>query len=354
MSSNNILLKLHFNLKRRLKFYRIMAKATDQRQHGMKPTVALESLIDIEKENNKGKDTKLSKVYTIFLENYSLGQKLGEVMSIWVPASEAVQIFAAERAGRLSDGFSRAYEIAKQQAKFSKLFKQALVGPALNFVLAFSLLSMMFLKLVPTVSQSVSPDKRSGFSDLIYGMYQTYYVWFPALVIIVIAIVAWLIWALPNLNNRIRIKLENIPPFSLYRIMVGAGFLEAFNSLLSTNVQQREALLILEKFAKPYLKYRINKIQELTEQSFGQALISIKLNFPDKEVVKELTMASKQGNVAKALPDVVESFKTEGVELIEIQANIANGVAKGMVFGIIIFLVLGIFTFILDMASMLN
>lgn len=354
MLSKNLLLKLHFNLKHRLKFYRIMAKATDERLHGMKISLALEALIEIEKQGNKGKDTKLSKIYTIFLENFSLGQKMGEVMDDWAPASEIVQIFAAERSGRISDGFRRAYNIGKQQSVFTKMFKQALIGPAIQLVIAFGILAMAFTSLIPAVSNSVAASNRSSVSNFVYALSQSFQWWFAGFLIILIASVVWLIWALPNFNGKFRLKLENIPPFSLYRIMVGAGFMEAFNALLNTNVKQQEALLILEKFAKPYLKYRINRIQELTEQSFGQALISIKLNFPDKEVVNELAMASKQGNITKALPDVVESFQTEGVELIQLQANIANGVARGVVFFVIMFLMVCTFTFVMDMAATLN
>lgn len=331
-----------------------MAKATDQKLHGMKTTIALEALIEIEKQNNNGKETSLSKIYTLFLENHSLGTKMGEVMSDWVPAAEAVQIFAAERSGRICEGFRQAYKIAKQQAIFIKMFKQALIAPALQLLMAVGILAMAFISLIPTVANTISAEKRSGLSNFVYSMSQTFHWWFAGFLIFIIALIIWLVWALPNLNNSLRLKLENIPPFSIYRIMVGAGFMEAFNALLNSNVTQREALLILEKFAKPYLKYRINRIQELTEQNFGQALISIKLDFPDKEVINELAMASKQGNIAKALPDVVESFQSEGVELIQLQANIANGIARAIVFAVILFLMLSSFTFVIDMAATLN
>ena len=345
-------MKLNFSLSRRLKFYRTVARATDQRRHGVKVIKVLESLVKLEEANNNNKPTLLSKFYSMLHTKHSMGTPLGEVLNKWVPAAEAVQIYSAEKSGRISQGFEMAYTIAKQQSSFVKVFRTALVAPISNLLVSFGIMGLFFQKLIPQIANSVPPDKRSSFSNFVYSLSHSFGWWMPALFLVFAICFAWIAWALPNYNGSLRLKLDKLPPFSMYKLMIGCSFLYALNSLMKSNVAQRTALQILEKFANPYLKKRINKIQDHTSLNLGDALIKIKMDFPDKEVINELAMASMQGNVAQALPDVVESLSVDGLEIIQSQALTAEIITKLITFGVLVFVLLGMFSFIADMQTL--
>ncbi len=345
---SNFLLSLTFNLKRRLKFYRIMARCTDERRRGVKPNLVLASLIKINEKRNKGKPTALSKLYRHWKEKLDLGKKFGEVLNEVVPAAEASQIYSAEMSGKISNGFLQALEVAKQQAQFKKVFKEALISPIINLVVTLCIVIMFFNTLIPAVSNSITVDKMSPYSLFLYKLSKTFPYWMTIFMIFTTLSVCWLIWALPNYNGSLRKKLDNYPPFSIYKLTIGCSFLFSLTSLMKSRVPQKQALHIINKFSSPYLKYRINKILEQTEKSLGEALIGLKLDFPDKEVIDELAMASDQGNINEALPEVVESLTEDGIDLIKIQAGVAQGITKAINVFILIALVVGLFGFIVD------
>lgn len=343
-------MKMAFKLSARLRFYRTMSRQTDSRRRGVTPIRALQSMI--RNEEISGRKTALSKLYRHIKNRLELGKRLGEVLQSYAPSSEASQIYAAEVSGRISDGFIMAAEVAKQQATFQKIFKEALIGPSINLVLSLGIVYMFFTTLVPAMTGSLNAETMSTYSAILVAAAGHFTLYLSIVISIITALILWTIWALPRYNGFLRLKLEKFPPFSMYKIMVGCSFLYAYNSLVKTGTQQAVALNTIRQFATPYLKFRINKILEQTSKSFGDALLNMRLNFPDKEVLNEMAMASEHGVLNEAMPDIVENLSIDGLELIKLQAQVAKSIAMILVVGAIMFLITGLFSFMADMQAM--
>lgn len=350
---NKLKMKMTFNLKTRLKFYRIMSRQTDEKKRGVKPLLVINSLIKIQ-EQSKGKQTSLSKIYRFIKFRLELGKSLGETLQEFVPATEASQIYAAEMSGKISDGFIMAMDVAKQQQLFSKEFKSALISPTINLCLSFGVINMFFKTLVPAMSNSLSESQMSSLSLFLIDAANYFnYISF-ATIMIALVVVSWTIWALPNYNGRFRIYLEKIPPFSMYKLMVGCSFLYSLNSLMKSRVAQQQALLTIKRFASPYLTLRINKILAQTNKSIGEAMLEMRLDFPDKEVIDELAMASEQGVITEALPEITEDLSVDGVELVKMQAQVAKTATMLVTVASLMTMLVGIFSFLSDMQSTVN
>mgnify|MGYP000945636322 CR=1 FL=1 len=343
-------MKMAFKLSVRLRFYRTMSRQTDSRRRGVTPIRALQSMI--RNEEIDGRKTALSKLYRHIKNRLELGKRVGEVLQSYAPASEASQIYAAEISGRVSDGFIMAAEVAKQQATFQKVFREALIGPSINLVLSLGIIYMFFTTLVPAMTGALNVEKMSVYSSILVMIADHFLMYLMMTVSLIILLIAWIIWALPRYNGVLRLKLEKIPPFSMYKIMVGCSFLYAYNSLVKTGTQQVVALWTIRQFATPYLKFRINKILEQTSKGFGEALLNMRMNFPDKEVLNEMAMASEHGVLNEAMPDIVENLSIDGLELIKLQAQVAKTIAMILVVGAIMFLITGTFSFMADMQAM--
>jgi type II secretory pathway component PulF len=342
-------MKMAFNLSTRLRFYRIMKNQTDGTKRGVKTVDVLQSLI--RNEEVKGKKTTLSKLYRHIKTRMELSKRLGEILQEFVPVSEASQIYAAEISGRISNGFAMASEVAKQQKEFKAVFKEALVGPTINVIMAFGILAMFFNTLVPSMTGALNVDNMSVFSQTLLDISEDFNYYLIGMATFLVALIAWTIWALPNYNGKFRLKLEKIPPFSMYRLMTGCSFLYAMNSLNKSGVPQNQALGIIKQFATPYLKLRINKILSQTDRSLGEALLHLKMDFPDREVVNEIAMASEQGVLVEAMPVIVENLGSEGLELIKLQAQVAKVFAMLIMAGAIMILLAGMSTFLNDIQA---
>jgi type II secretory pathway component PulF len=345
------LMRYNFNLSKRLKFYRILVKATDERRQGVRVKQVLEHLMRIEKRANK--NSLMFQMYKSWLQMLNQGKEFGMIISKFVPPAEAMIISAAETSGKISDGFALATEVARTQSDFKKAFQSALVGPIVLLVSTVGVISFFCIHIFPAIADSLDKNQLSGLSSFAVGVMDSYVVWFPTLIISVLVVIIITMWALPNYKAGFRSKLETIPPFSLYRIFVGCSFLHAFNSLTKAGVQQVKSLQKMSGFASPYLKYRIEKIMYFMNRgmSFGQALVSIKLNFPDREVVDELSMHAETGNIDAVLDDVVSDLNTDGLELIKLQAAIAKYVCTTITVVVVLWLVLSLFSFVKDMQA---
>lgn len=344
-------MKLAFNMQQRLRFYRIMSRQTDNSKRGVKPVLVLSSLIRNEEMGKRGKQTPLSKLYRHIRSRLERGRLIGETLQEFAPSSEVSQIYASELSGRINIGFTKASEIAKQQATFRKIFKEALFTPLIQISMAIGILSMFFGELVPSLTNSIDKNNMSDYSSILVALADYFDPLLYLGLTIAITAIAWTIWALPNYNGKFRITLDKLPPFSVYRIMNGCSFLYALNSLMMSDMSQQQALLVINKSASPYLRYRINRILRQTDKSIGEALLNLRMNFPDKSVIDEIAMSSEQGVLVEAMPEIIANLNNDGVELITNQAKLTKAVAFIILVGTVVFLLSGVMSFILDLLT---
>lgn len=346
------LMRLNFDLKKRLKFYRMLAKSTDEKRKGVKIQTALEHLMRLEKRNY-GEKSLTYKMYKNWLKKLTHGYEFGKIIRNFAPQTEAMIISASETSGKISDGFILAGDVARSQATFIKVFRSAIAVTSITLVMSLTVLSFFCTKVLPSIASSVSVDRMSNYSLFVLRIIKTYHIWFPAFTISAIILLAFIVWAVPNYKHGFRLKLEKIPPFSLYRIVTGCSFLYAFRSLTKSGVPQTQALKRMAEFANPYLKYRIDKILYQMNRgiSFGNALINIHLNFPDRDIVDELSIHSESGNIDEALDEVVNNLNEDGLELVKLQAEITKYIGMGIIVVIILFLITGLFSFIKDIQN---
>ena len=70
-------------------------------------------------------------------------------------------------------------------------------------------------------------------------------------------VVLGIVISLPRWTGRTRVFFDKIPPYSIYRLSSGAGFLLAVASMVKAGIPIPETLRILQRSAKPWYKERI-------------------------------------------------------------------------------------------------
>ncbi len=162
------LMRLNFDLKKRLTFYRIMMKATDEKRHGIRVKQLLESLIKIEMRNNKHSLT--CKMYQRCLQSLNKGLEFGWILSEYIPASEAMIIAASETSGKISEGFMLADSVARNQSQLKNAFISALLGPSITLLMTIVILSFFCIKIIPILQASMIGVTLSSYSQILIIM----------------------------------------------------------------------------------------------------------------------------------------------------------------------------------------
>lgn len=347
---SNVTKKTAMGYKQRQKMYRMLEKMT-----GEPATLQINEAIDELKtlELNKDLKSRLWYVYDDIMEQMRSSEAdFARALAKYVPQQDTMIIASSEQ-DDITLGFTTVIENNKKTSEMKKAFVQALAYPILMICVLFVLLFYFSVKIIPAFIESMQPGVvLSPSSIFLVDMANNFNWWFSIVVTTVFGLSGFIIWALPNLIHKSRKYLENIAPFNMYRIMVGCGFLFALNSLGKSGYLQYEALEQMLKLAKPYLKYRINILMEQMADGLdiGEALIHSKLNFPDKQMVRELAIQIKYSQ-DDALEVLSSNLAEEGLESIKIQAQAMRFLITFLVFGVIAFLYFAVYQFGGDLAN---
>ncbi|MBP9741746.1 MAG: type II secretion system F family protein [Burkholderiales bacterium] len=342
--------KTAMTYKQRQKIYRMLEKMTAE------PAVLQinEALAELKMLEARGElKSRLWYVYDDIMEQMRSSEAdFAHALAKYVPQQDTMIIAASEQ-DDITLGFTTVIENNRKTNEMKQAFTQALAYPILMVCVLVTLLFYFSIKVIPAFMESMqSGVVLSSSSVFLVEMAQSFNWWFSLLVIGIVGVGLFIVWALPNLTHKYRKFLEDLPPFNMYRIMIGCGFLFALNSLSKSGYLQYEALEQMLKLAKPYLRYRIELLMDKMADGLdiGEALIYSKLNFPDKQMVRELAIQIKYSD-EDTLEVLSSNLAEDGLEIIKIQAQIMRFLITFIVFGVIAFLYFAVYQFGSDLAN---
>jgi len=152
-------------------------------------------------------------------------------------------------------------------------------------------------------------------------------------------------WTFGAWKGPLRAYVEGIPPYSIYRIFVGVGWLLSLSSLVKAGTPVSKALRSLRSDASPYLMYRIDKTLLFINNgdNLGDSLYKTKLHFPDKEIIGDLRIYSELDNFQESLGQVAYDWLETSIEDVANKAAVLNTVAILFVAATIAWVVWGMF-----------
>jgi len=273
------------------------------------------------------------------------GGMLAEGMEWWIPYAEQMIILAGEQSGRLE----RALESVAGVVTAGRKIRAAVVGglayPAGVLCMVIAYLYIFGVRVIPQFARIVDPSHWQGAARSLYIMSTVVQQWIlPCAALLVVAIVAfWL--SLSRWQRGPRILLDRVPPYSIYRLISGCGFLVAFASLLSSGYTVEKALGKLADKASPWLRVRIEDtiFGVRSGLNAGEALKTSGYRFPSKDIVDDLCIYAEYNGFDEALRTLADEWMEEGVSTVSAQMRKLNGVAIGLLSAVIGWLVTGFF-----------
>lgn len=240
------------------------------------------------------------------------------------------------RAGAVSGRLSQSCE------DLVKILDSRLAGRAALLRMAYPVFMMfiiivslqqLYKKMIPMLINLYDLKKWDGEALWMYWMSYICFTYFIPIVIGLVCIIALYIYSLPRMTGRLRIFLDRFPPYSVYRLWTGVGFLFTVSALHRANIPIRDIVVFSLENASPYLEERLRPVLRFLSEgdNLGEAFSRIDAGFPDNAIIRHLKMYAETKGYDEAIHIVSSSWLTRSVKAISAQANILSMVSIGMV-----------------------
>ncbi|NRO98854.1 type II secretion system protein F [Paraburkholderia sp. NMBU_R16] len=257
------------------------------------------------------------------------GGMLSEAIDWWVPHTEQMIIMAGEQSGRLDSALTMVCTVVQYERRIRGAIVAGLAYPIAILSMTLGYLYLFGTLVIPRFASIVNPQRWHGVARSLYELSKfvqddmLYCIGLAALLMV------FFVYSLPRWSGRVRAFLDRYPPYSVYRLIVGCGFLVAFSSLQNAGFTVEKALARLALQARPWLQQRIDDVLFGVKSGLnvGEAMKNTGYRFPSEEIVDDLCIYAEYKGFADALQALADEWMHEGVERIETQMRAVNGAA---------------------------
>lgn len=343
--------KTQFSGNERLRLYRKIAKML---ANGLPLLKILEELRDRASDNGRMPNEPMAIVLDDCRRMVQNGRLLSDGLEWWVPRNEQMIIMAGEQAGRLETTLTAVIDVALAQKKIKGVIFGGIAYPAAIFTLIIVYIYVFGTRVIPQFTRLVDPSNWHGAAKSLYIMSQLVQNWMLYVVATLIAIVAAIMFSMPRWRGDVRVFFDRFAPYSIYRLIIGSGFLMSFSALQFAGITVEKALMRLSDHSDPWLRERLDGtlLGIRSGLNCGEALRNAGYGFPSKEIVDDLCVYAEYKGFAEALKILADEWMEDGVETIAMQMKIFNGFAIISLAVVIGWLVVGFFGIQHEIAAM--
>lgn len=271
----------------------------------------------------------------VVLSQVSLGLRSGQPLAAafhrFVPVTERLLIEAGERSGRLPEALEHAVTIIDASAKLRNTVIKALVMPILTLLAIIVSFYVMGAYVMPKITAQFDPKAWTGAAKGVYEMSNLVtspWGLVPVVFFILAAVTVGL--SIKRWTGNGRAFADRIPPWSLYRLMVGGGWLISLSALIHSGMILTQALHSMRSASvnNPWLADRLGRIigQMQMGKNLGRAMEGAETGFPDPEIVDDLVTYSDMPEFSDVLHRIGQQWIKDGIAAVELQSMAMNGV----------------------------
>ncbi|ODP35036.1 type II secretion system F family protein [Pandoraea sp. ISTKB] len=343
-----------FDVRSRTSFYRALALLL---KNGAKLRESLEKFHHVKSHGGR----KLGRIEAVVSDECLIGLRAGnsisQTLADWIPYEEAATIAAGERGeGGLHAAFKQAQEIAERKAAMKGVIVKASAYPGFLMIALGGVLYFIASSVMPMLSKMT---KREDWDFSMYvmaflaSMVKDHYV---ALLVTVMVTVVFMTWSINNLTGPLRVRLDRLPPWSVFRIMRGAAFVYNFSTM---QVAGDTAQKILERewqLANPYMRERIDGalMGVRNGKNIGVALRDSGYEFPGRESVEYLQLIASLEGGPEQLKKYAEECMNDAVKEVEAIGAVITSVVLLLMYSVMGIVVSAAGSMGLQAANMVN
>ena len=290
---------------------------------------ALERLYSIASKDGKNPDDSTAIATAFWMQSIRNGSTFSEALSGWVPNTEILMLSVGDVAA-LDLALQHTVRVVEGMNKMRSLVWGAVSYP-LFLIFASTLLVWAVAKyMVPPMVEAVPGLVWRGYAKALVDLSE-FVDHHPLLLfsIVPVLVIVCLI-SFPYWSGKSRAKVDNIPPWSIYRIFIGVSWLLSLSALVRAGMPVSKAMRALaDEGASPYLKFRVVRALMYVNNgdNLGEALYHTHLKFPDDEIIGDLRIYAELDTFPEALENLANSWLENSIRQIESIAGILNGAA---------------------------
>lgn len=271
------------------------------------------------------------------------GTPLHKVIANWVSPEEVMMVNAGER-GNLSESFQSIARVIEAKNEIRATVIGSIAYPILLLLAAFGVLYLFGVKVIPEISSMSIVTEWKGQAKMLVQLSGFIQKWFWIMLGTTIASVIAFFVSIHHFDGKVRVFLDRYPPYSIYRIMVGASWLIAYAAIRSANMKDIEALENLSKTAGPWLRRRLQAVLRGLKSGYdiGTSLLRTGYRFPDMEIINKLTISARYSSFEEALKKAGEKCIVSAQDEIRSRMRVVFIVLLLIVGGLAIFMASGV------------
>ena len=258
------------------------------------------------------------------------GKDLAYAMRDWIPEQDYSILNAGARSGNLINAIENVVLLQEKQ----KQIKSAIIGgvayPCVIVIAALIFMYVFGAKVVPAFDQVMPKEQWYGFPALMASVSDFVMsggIWKILASFVGTALVVG--WSMPRWTGPIRKRFDKFPPYSLYRLVRGSGFLLSMAILQQAGLKPADVLKQFRKGASPWYRERLDKTLTFVNngKNIGDALYLSGFNFPDVETVMDLKVFAGMGEFDEILMKIGRTNIEDAVGRIKAQSMLILYVA---------------------------
>ena len=334
------LLKRSFGRKERIRVWRKMATQLSNGIH-------LEDSLRILHAQSVQNRSSAARIYETLLAHSASGHSLAVGLTDYASPEEAMLINTGQTAGKLSDSLKLAADLMTAKGKIISAISGALAYPLMLSVVFCAILLLVSVFVMPDLTIASDPSKWTGMAGVLYVVTSFINSWGGAIVFMLAAFLPFaVVFTFPVWTGRYRLYVENIPPWSIYRLMAGCVWLLTLGTLMRSGVHMSEAMenMVLSENTTPYLRERVRAIISLTGsgRNLGDAMFETGMGFPDREIVDDMRVYSTLPGFNDKLYELSHQSLEDGIERIQKSAKGLNAACLLAIISLVLCLALAV------------
>ena len=345
MSLERRIAKIQFSSKQRYRFY---LKLATYLEYGVSLDSGLEKMYAIESRDGTKKSEPLAIILADVRRKVQSGHGLALGLKQWIPDSEWSMIDAGQHGGSLSVALKSIVRTGGAISKLRQEVVASLVYPVLIVLGAFAISYFFAISVFPELGKVIPLDEwqgPAGFSAMMAKFIKATAVYFAVIFLVVVSLITY---SMPRWTGQMRVKLDQVPPWSIYRLFTGCMFMLSLASLVEAGASVPEALGRLRQTRNRWLAERVTATLKQVQQGASNPGVALKrtgFGFPDQRVIDDLTVYGELPDFQIMLVKIGEDVLDETIDKIKGQAGTAKTVAMFVGFLMVVTLYQGIFGF---------
>lgn len=298
-------------------------KIAVQSQNNMSLADSLEAL----RGQAAGSSHFLFAIFSHVLALKDAGATLDEAFAGLATPDELDLIASGQESGKLSEALLMAADILEAKQAIHSSVWEVVAYPLLIFSMVIATLLVISVYAMPELIQLSDPEMWTGFAYGLYVVSKFSASWMGLISMVMLAaLIAIIIVTLPTWIGPLRLKVENIPPWSFYRLITGTTWLYSLSILMRSGKQL--STIIDESLRKshitPYLAERLEafRLQYGDGVDFGTALFNSEMQYPSPQIINELRTYASLPGFDERLVEISRQWMTDGISLIKTKSKI--------------------------------